>query len=154
MINQKGFTLLETLIYITLFTVIIGGGIVAVYQIIQSTDASYSHIILQEEANFLFRKIDWAATGADSINVGSSTLEVSKPSTTLTFAQEGDNLTLQGIPLNSESIIVSSVSFVKTDPVGEKPASVTSNFTLTTEQNNWPATQNFSFTKYLRKVSP
>ena len=37
---------------------------VATYQIIQSTDASTNQIILQEEANFLLRKIDAAITGA------------------------------------------------------------------------------------------
>jgi hypothetical protein len=57
--HTKGFTLIETLMYLALFTLIIGGGMLATYQIIESTTASYGHILLQEEGNFILRKIAW-----------------------------------------------------------------------------------------------
>ncbi len=164
--KQKGFTLVETLLYIALFTIIIGGGIVAVYQIIQSTEASYSHVILQEEANFLFRKIDWALTGLDGptsiitpTNYSDTTLTVNKDSAQVKFYLDNGNLTVQRdsgtiVPLNSSNITASSTPsthlFERIITPG-KPDAITTNFTLTTEQNSWPATQTFSFTKYLRR---
>ncbi|MDO8529911.1 MAG: prepilin-type N-terminal cleavage/methylation domain-containing protein [bacterium] len=158
--NNKGFTLIETIIYIALFAMVIGGGLVAAHQIVQATDASYNHIILQEEANFMFRKIDWALTGATSISASGSTLTVFKlisgVSTPLVFTLSGSDITLQrgGAPasiLNSSSIGASSVLFAKTTGINGKPDSIASSFTLTTIQNGRPATQTFNFTKYLRK---
>src|SRR3989338_5692599 len=74
-----GFTLLETLIYLFLFAIVIGGGMIAAYNIIEGTDAAYNHVVLQEEANFLFRKISWALTGATAISTPSATsLSVTK----------------------------------------------------------------------------
>ncbi len=152
--SGTGFTLIETLIYMALFAIIIGGGMVAVYQLIQGADASYNHVILQEEANFLLRKIDWALTGATSADIVSSNLVTQKPilgsNVQLTFSLSGNNLTLQrgsagANVLNSSSIVVSGVSFTKNAQGGFK-----TDFTLTTFSNGKPASQSFSTTKYLR----
>ena len=161
-----GFTLIETIIYIALFTIVIGGGMVAAHQIVEGTNASYNHIILQEEANFLFRKIEWALTGLDgssSITAPSTgtpnsdtDLVVNKDSTELTFNLADGNITLNGSPLNSSNIKVSTTTSTPPPYLFErlitpgKPDGIRMNFTLTTYQNGRPATQNFSFTKYLR----
>jgi Tfp pilus assembly protein PilV len=127
-----GFTLIETIIYLVLFIIIIGGGMVATYQVIQGTEASYNHVVLQEEANFLLRKIQWALTGATVVSATSSSLVASKPNVAqLTFDVTGGNVRLQResntpVILNSSTIAVSNVSFVKTvnpqcsvsDPIG------------------------------------
>ena len=55
--NRSGFTLIESIIYLSLLVIVVGGGVVAAYQVIQGTEATYNHVILQEEANFLFGKI-------------------------------------------------------------------------------------------------
>lgn len=163
--SGAGFTLIEALVYIALFAIIIGGGMVAVYQIIESTNASYNHVILQEEANFLFRKINWALTGAERVESPSSNQLVisDKPGfPPLTFTQNGDKLTLQrstnaAVELNSGSIAVlgSSLSFTGIDitPTDGVFEGVTTIFTLETEQNGRQASQNFSTTKYLRAGS-
>ena len=52
----KGFTLIETMIYTALFSIIIGGGIVSAYQIITSTQGSSNQLISEQEADFLMRK--------------------------------------------------------------------------------------------------
>ncbi len=159
-LNQKGFTLIESLLYIALFTIIIGGGLLSAYQIIQSADGSYNHIILQQEANFLFRKITWALTGATSFNETASTLTISKPmngtTAQLIFKLDGGDVTLESgqpdpVILNASSIAVSDGSFSKSAGVNGQPDSVTINFTLTADQNGKPARQGFSFMKYLRK---
>lgn len=156
--HHQGFTLIETIIYLALFAIIIGGGMLATYQIIEDTNATQNHIIVQEEANFLFRKIDWALTGATAVSANGSNLTISKPIsgilTPLTFNFSGNNLTLQrnsGAPLvlNSSSIAVTAVLFTKTTGLSGAPASITTDFTLTSAQNGRPATQSFSFTKML-----
>lgn len=158
--QQPGFTLIETIIYLALFAMIIGGGMLAAYQIIQDTDATQNHIVLQEEANFLFRKMDWALTGATAATTTASSLVVSKPifgtSTQLTFTLTGGNITLQrnsnpAVILNSSDIPVSMVSFMKNQGTNGAPPSITINFSLTTAQNGQPASQSFSFTKYLNQ---
>lgn len=159
LIAWRGFTLIETIIYLALFTIIVGGGMVATYQVIEGTVASYNYLVLQEEANFLFRKINWALTGSTVITVNSSALIVSKlisgMYTQLTFAPDGTAITLQrtGAPvaLNSDSIFVSNLVFSDIPAAGAKPRGITTSFTLTTAQNGRVATQSFSTTKYLRK---
>jgi len=155
---QKGFTLIETLIYLALFTIIIGGGMVATYQIIQSSAAGTNHVIMEEEANFLLRKMNWALVGASSIPAVSAThLEITNTTGTYSFNLCGTNLTIETgagktcgntpITLNASSISITSLTFQKT-PAGN---GITVNFTLKTMQDGKPVTENFSTTKYLRK---
>lgn len=154
--SLTGFTLIEALLYIALFAIVIGGGMVATYQIIQATDASINQTILQEEANFLLRKVNWALTGATAITVNPSTLQTTKlisdVSTQLTFALTGTNITLRRgsnspVILNSSSIQAKNLLFSN---ISGSPHGVATSFTLTTAQNGRAATQNFKTTKYLR----
>jgi prepilin-type N-terminal cleavage/methylation domain-containing protein len=160
MTYQKGFTLIESLIYLALFTIIIGGGLVSVYQIIQSTNANKNHIILQEEANFLFRKMNGVLVGTTSIsqptNNSDTDLVIIKNGSNISFhltnASNGD-LTLNGTLLNSESVKVSltpTTHLFEHVIVAGKPDAIVIKFTLTTVQNGRNVSQNFSFTKYLR----
>ncbi len=158
--TQAGFTLMETLIYLALFAIVIGGGMVAVFEIIQSTDATNNKIIMQEEANFFLRKIDWSLTGATAVSVPASTSlqttkNISGTPTQINFSLSGSNLNYQqgsgsAAVLNSSSIAVSNLSFVKTSTAGE-PDAITASFTLTSVQNGRAASDNFSTTKYLRQ---
>lgn len=162
--KEKGFTLLETLLYLGLFSIIIGGGMVAAYQIIQGTQANYNHVVLQEEANFIFRKISWAMTGADQIIPGAAEtkLTIKKPDPiapdpiTLDFDLVDNKLKLSknggdAVDLNSESISVDSLVFnIEEPPVGGL-ASLEIDFSLSTAQAGRQASQDFSFIKYLRQ---
>jgi len=152
--NQNGFTLIETIIYIALFAIIIGGGLATTLQIIEATNAAQNHVILQNEANFIFRKLDWAMTGATGIypnDPDNNELQVAKDSTSLLFdASDNSNITLNGTGLNSSSIQISNVEFKKFQTTGE-PDSITVTFTMTTNQNGKSATEDFSYTKYLRQ---
>jgi len=147
--KKSGFTLIEVIIYIALFSIIIGGGIVATYEIIQSTDSGTNHVVLQEEANFLLRKINWALTGATSFTLGSS-LSIVKDGDIYIFDLNSGNMrvTKTGVTsiLNSSSISVSNLAFTLTGTNG-----ITTTFTLTTAQNGRNTTQDFSTTKYLRQ---
>ena len=155
--NQNGFTLIETIIYLALFAMIIGGGMVAAYQIIEASFAAHNHIALQEEANFLIHKIDWVLTGATVINVSSDTLTVTKSisgtATALTLTLSLNKLTLQrnlepASQLNSGSIKVDALSFAKTTGQNNGPDTITTTFTLSTSQNGRAASQTFFVTHY------
>ena len=158
--QQRGFTLIETLIYLALFAIVIGGGMVAAYQIIQSTEAGNNHVVMEEEANFLLRKINWAMTGATKFNIVAPTdLEVTKNSTVYDFILCGTDLTIQtgtgkncnSVPaptlLNSSNVSVQVLNVHNAPTVG----GVTVDLTLTTVQNGKNVTESFSTTKYLRQ---
>ncbi len=151
--SLTGFTLIEALLYIGLFSVIITSGLVGAFQIIQSTDRTSSKNILEQDASFILRKTDWALTGA-------ILLETPSPQPQLQITRNPDfvNLTLSGgdfiqqtgtlpaVPLNSSRIKISDLSF-QLVTVGGKQGVVVS-FTATTLDSQ--ISQEFSMTKYLR----
>ncbi len=116
--KNSGFTLVETIIYIALFGIIMGGAVVTTYQLmIGSNDIGYRTEI-DQEASFLLAKIDWALTGAKATAItvpGPTTLTITTPA--ITFELNGTNLTLNGETLNSDSVKVEAVG---TSPVFEK----------------------------------
>ena len=65
---KKGFTLIEVIVYIALFTILMVGGFVTAYQLIAGSTVLNTKEIVEEEGNFVTRKIDWAMTGMDSAN--------------------------------------------------------------------------------------
>ncbi len=144
----EGFTLIETIIYLALFTIIIGGGMVATYQVIQSTAASTNHVAMEEEANFLLRKISWAMVGGRTLSIagGGTLLTITTyDGTSLAFSYDtiGQTIKLNSTVLNSSSVKVTALSFTAAGTNG-----VTTAFTLTTVQNGKPVTEDFSATQY------
>ena len=158
--NFKGFTLIETIIYLGLFAIVIGGGMIAAYSIIQGTDANNNQVIVQEEGNFLLRKLDWALTGATAVTVPNqdTTLNVTKGGATLIFDLSGGNLTLDrgsgAAQLNTSSSAItltpSSHLFTKTVTAGE-PDAITANFTISSVSAGRTFSQSFTTTRYLRQ---
>lgn len=141
---QKGFTLIETLIYLGLFVLIIGGSMVAVYQIIESTNRTNEKVVIQEDADFLLHKLDWAINGVKptDILVTSDTLTITKPSGNMVFSFDSANanMLLDSEILNSSFVKISQVS--GTD-IFSKPAS--DKLVIIFTVNN----QRFNATKYL-----
>ncbi len=117
---REGFTLIETVVYIGLLTIMIGGTLLTVYRLMGDLNGMRGKVNTDEEANFLLRKIDWALTGASAVSIPSSdTLVVTKvgfspnpikidlASTTLELSRGGGTPT----PLNSVNVVVSSTTF-------------------------------------------
>ncbi|MBI2591779.1 MAG: hypothetical protein HYW34_03840 [Candidatus Brennerbacteria bacterium] len=80
---MKGFSLIETIIYAALISIIIGMVLLVVFQIVESQDRSRAKTEVEEETNFLISKIKWALSGVDVINIPaggstSSTLSINK----------------------------------------------------------------------------
>ena len=151
--SGAGFTLIETLLYIALFTIMIGGGLLAAYQIISSADSLSAKSMLAEDANFIIRKIEWALSGALSIGASGSTALITYPdSTTIEFTLDSGNIMLErdssGTPLqlNSQGGMVTALDFVETPAAGSKPASLEAVLTLSLQGKTMTATS----TKFLR----
>ncbi len=62
---KKGFTLIEVIIYIALFSILIGGVLVSTFQLVQTGSSLSSKTAVQDEGNFAIRKLSWALTGLD-----------------------------------------------------------------------------------------
>jgi len=149
---KKGFTLIETIIYIALMALLMGGGVVTAFYVIDSAQKNKSDVNIQAEGNFIVRKIEWAMSGASGISVG-ATLSITKPSlppaqNPLVFSLSGSNVQLTrdtsaAQNLNSSNVSIDTLSFTDIPVSGGKPQGVTINFTV----NNKP----FTLTKYLRK---
>lgn len=127
--HLKAFTLIEVVMYLWLFSLVIGAGVSAVWQIIQSADVTYQHVVLQEEANFLFAKMETTETNLFSLD-----------NSNLQIIRAGQ----QPLILNSSSISVSN--FLLTPEVDTSAVDIS--FTLTTNLAARQVSQDFSFTKY------
>jgi len=69
----SGFTLIELVVYMALFSIMMGGLIVVVFQLMQSSENLSSKDTAQEEINFVMNKISWALTDASSVTTSTTT---------------------------------------------------------------------------------
>lgn len=60
---MRGFTLIEAIIYIALLGFIMAGAIGISYQLIQNSSVLDTKNTVQEEGNFVVRKLNWALSG-------------------------------------------------------------------------------------------
>ncbi|MBI3459074.1 prepilin-type N-terminal cleavage/methylation domain-containing protein [Candidatus Azambacteria bacterium] len=122
--SSTGFTLIEILIYTVLTSLIIGGFLVVVYQIIESNSNLTNKIIVEQEADFLFHKIKWVLIGISSINnpllgISGSILSVNKINSLenpFIFDLDSGSVRLKRgssspATLNSQNVIISNLSF-------------------------------------------
>ena len=155
--NSKGFTLIETLVYLGLFSIIMVGVIAASFAIFESNGRSQTKSLLQEEGNFLLAKINYALSSAKSVSVSATNLDITKSDLSHSiFSLPGTILQLGGVNLNNSNVSVGltppSTAIFTHSGVGTPVESVTTSFTLTTKTPNGQTyKQNFQTTKYLRK---
>lgn len=161
--SSAGFSLIEIIIYLALFSIIMSGSVVTVYQIIQNSNSLQTKVILEEEGNFILAKLNWALTGAQAntniespgVGISSSTLIIKTLPGNILRAQadlNNGNIRFNGgtgnlLELNPERITVTSLNF--SQPVaGEIQASVT----LTALSNDGKIfSRTLHITKHLRR---
>lgn len=162
--SEKGFTLIEVVVYIALFAILMGGAIVTAYSVFESAAHNQTIAIVEEEGNFLTGKIDWALSNAQSIvqpaaGSASSILQITEYSgSNITLSLTGGAMQIQdstgSFPLSTSNVLVTNLVFTHTAASGDgiTPESVAAQFTLTAKSDNGTIiSQNFSLTKYLRK---
>jgi len=110
---------------------LIGGGLITAFYIIDTSRTNSTDINTEAEGNFLIRKFEWIMNGASSAVISDAgpssgiTLTVVKGGTTYVLRLNGANLELDGVILNSSLIVVTTVGgavFTTADPDGIKMA--------------------------------
>lgn len=164
---QRGFTLIEALIYIGLFTIVVGGLITASYGFFESLDRNQTRAILQAEQDFLIAKIDWALDGAQSVSVPSSSrvsvtkwdvsagdpIQVCAAGTDVRILRGAGTCSTAGAILNNTNVTVSNLTFIRTALAGiNAPESIEAGFTITARTPTGATlSQVASTTRYLHK---
>ena len=67
-INQKGFTLLEIVIYMGLLTLVISGALMATYELLRSQTSLGNEVLIGSEGDFLIKKIEWTLGEISQVN--------------------------------------------------------------------------------------
>lgn len=127
--RNKGFILIEMIIYAGLFSILMSGLIVTAYQLSASSSSLELKVVVQEEMNFVLRKMDWLLAGASDINVASGILQITKDGEMFSLKLIDSWLGLcEGScsadedfsPLTTENVIVENLTFTKiaTSPAG------------------------------------
>src|SRR3989344_6313271 len=159
--NKKGFTLIEVVIYVGLFSFVIAGALVSFHAILSSSTRSLTKAMVQEEGSFLLGKIDWVLSGAESADVSAdgSTLSVIKfddsagnplvisvGSGEMSFSREGNPEEI--ISNSNVSLDCPNPCFLRTGG-GSNPESISANFTLSAKTSaGLQFSQSFSTIKY------
>ncbi len=159
--KHHGFTLIEVLVYIALFLIMMGGGILTAYNLIESSIRSQAENLVYNEGNFLLSKINWVTTGSTAVTapapgVPGSLLGVTKiGGSTVSLMLSGNNMIITygssaPIILNNSTIAISNLSF--SNQTSSASQSIGSSFTVTTLTGDGKVfSKDFSTVKYIRK---
>ena len=121
--RTNGFTLLETVVYIALLAILIGGGMIGVFNILEGSGRTRQSMYREQEAYFITRKIDAViseATSIDEPDVSSASttsgqLTVQAGAETIVINHSGEEilLTRDGTPyeLNDALVPATALSF-------------------------------------------
>lgn len=118
---MRGFTLIETLVYIALFGMLMSGAIAAIATIQSTAARNSAQALMLEEGMFLLETLQAAASRGDDLtnfHVSGTTLMQEKVS--------GD------VPVSGNQVQVRDLSFVRNDATGTEPESIDIRFILST----------------------
>ena len=171
--ESNGFTLIETMVYLAIYSIIMTGTLLSVYAIFGSSARNQTKALAQEEGSFLVAKIDWALTGTQTIsspamNASGDSMTVSKFAP---FAENPISISVVGgkmmisraghtaVALNNSNTMItcppspdSCFKHVSASGDGINPESLTAKFTLhATTSEGLPFSQDFTTVKYLRR---
>ncbi|MDO8537148.1 MAG: type II secretion system protein [bacterium] len=163
---RRGFTLIETVIYIGLFSIITSFVLVVFYQIIGGQNQQRNRVEVDSEANFMMQKMMWGIMGATAINqpalnATSATLSVTKynyAQNPIVFDIGSRNLRItkaSGTPvfLGSSRIYVNQLIFEHLPQVQSAPEAVKITMQVVTSDIERPVVASTTLTNtiYLRK---
>ena len=161
--NNKGFTLVETLLYIGIFSILI----VILFQLLSSIFdvqlESQSTSSVSMDGRFILNRFNYDIGQATSISIPSlgtsgQTLRFLTGGTTYTYSLTNGNVTLTSSPsesvdqLNGFNTTVSNINFLRLGDVNGKNDIITFSFTLTskTVKRGGASAQNFRTTIGIR----
>jgi Tfp pilus assembly protein PilE len=155
---MRGFTLVETLVYIALFGILVGGFVVSAYNLFESNDRNQTKAMLQQEKEFVIGKINWALSSAKTVTTpaagasGASLSVTNYDNSVITMGLVSGAVTVGGAPITNSNVIVSNLVFIHTYAGGTNPDSVEAGFTIRAmTPDGKSVTQTASTTRYIRK---
>ncbi len=153
-LEKRGFTILETVIYIALFSLLMTGIIVTVYELLEGGMNNREAVAIQEEGGFINRKLSWALSGATFVDVDpdGKSLTITRPDlggqSPLVFSEDvGEMRIARGslgvpTPLTTSELKVENTEISIIPPHAGMPTRVSVHYTI----NGVP----FEFKTYLR----
>jgi len=130
--NSYGVTLIEVLVYLALFSVLIGGIIVSLYSLFMVSDRTGAMNMVQMEGDFLVAKIDALLLQADTVTISGGVLTVTKSSETVSVFASSTDIFLQRssalVRLNNPDMLVEN--FVVSKSLSAGKARIDGSFSL------------------------
>lgn len=136
---MKGFTLIEMILYLALFSVLIFGLLNASFVILGNLDRHDQHVTALEEGNFIIAKIDWLLTSAQVVyepvlNSTSTTLRLKNADSLYRIEASSTDVVYKkdfGVssPLNAGGVVVNNF-IVEHGQINNAPAWVRVSFTI------------------------
>ena len=160
--KNSGFTLIEMLVYLGLFSILIGGALVAAFGIFESNGRNQTKAIVQTEGQFLTAKIDWALSGIQSVDsppdgTPGALLQVTKyGGGTIKISLSSPNVEIQrGVAsakiLNNSNVEIKNLLFTHKKPSDGNQESVEARFTVAARTGTGAVfTEEFFTIKYIR----
>ena len=145
--NQSGITLIEVLIYIAFFALLVGSLLGVTFQTMASVDQINKKITIQQEGNFILKKLSWTLASASGLATSANSLSVTRYShpTNIIFKTNGNNFQINDgsgfADLNSSNVKITNVFFDHQVSAGNEWAVVSFNIDG----------ESFSITRYLRR---
>lgn len=146
---MRAFTLIETIIYIALLAVLMGGIVATAWNLFESNARARTVAVVQEEGDYLMGKVQWALYGAKAVTVPQATLsgnaltvvkwdtsagnpiQICLAGTSVRMATTtGVNCISDGVVLNNADVQISNMLFTHATSSGDgiNPESVSTSF--------------------------
>ena len=151
-IYRRGVTLIEVVIYLALFGLLIGGAVVAAFNVLESASRGQTKAMLQEEGGYLQKKIEWTLSGARTVSIPSigslgETLSVTKWDVSIgnpvAISLVGTDVRMSKrggawATLNNSNVLVSGLLFSRTKQsgVGTNPERIEFSFSVSARAPN------------------
>lgn len=134
---RQGTTLLEVIVYVALFSLLLGLTMTSLYQILDGSTRNRINQEVETEAGFLMQKIEWILLGTDVINqpaagASSSLLSVQKynfsPNPVVFDLDSGKMKMARGgepaVVLNSDGVRIEQLVFDHLAAIGRRPEAI------------------------------
>ena len=145
--KNRGFVLIEIIIYIGLFAIMIGGLFVSVFQIMQGSQGLEEKVTIEEEMNFVVKKIDWLLNDMTEIisplSGTDDSLEIVKrgeDEASVALNEDGEiEMCVEEdcFSITSVNISVEEISFEYLPAVGTSPAGINTTMNLSGRVVSW-----------------
>lgn len=109
--KNKGFTLIETLVYLALLGLLFAGLLTAAFAVIEGLDMLKVCGAIQEEGNFILAKISRAIISAETATGKTNGIVLTNPDHIIEIDPSNENIKIDGDILNASTVKVKDLNF-------------------------------------------